>query len=119
MLNFPRTFAGFLPVFAMYAVFLSPISPITDGLLARMASNFRLDYGRIRLWGSVGYGLTSIVMGAVYTRIGYDSIFLVTGLLILPVSLLSLLLVEPETEEIVNNLTPELKEVYRAHQGND
>ena len=26
---------------------------------------------------------------------------------------------QAETEEIVNNLTPELKEVYRAHQGND
>ena len=98
LLNFPRTFTGFLPIFALYAVFLSPINSITDGLLARMARNFRLDYGRVRLWGSVGYGLTSISMGAVYTRIGYDAIFLVTGLLILPVSLLSLLLEEPETE---------------------
>ena len=96
LLQFPKTFMTILPFMALYAVIISPNSSISDGLLARMANTFHLDYGRMRLWASVAFAITSIVMGAVYQQIGYGYIFLLSGLLILPVILVALLLEEPE-----------------------
>jgi|GEM_PF-670746 len=98
LLQFPKDFKALLPFMALYALFLSPNSSIADGLLARMAYNYRLDFGKMKLWGSVSFAIASICMGAVYQQIGYESIFLIGGLFILPVTFVSLLLEEPESD---------------------
>jgi MFS transporter, PPP family, 3-phenylpropionic acid transporter len=98
LLQFPKDFKSLLPFMALYALCLSPNNSISDGLLARMANNYRLDYGKMRLWGSISFAITAIGMGAVYQQIGYGSIFLIGGVLILPVTIVSLLLEEPEKD---------------------
>ncbi len=110
LLQFPKDFKTLLPFMALYALFLSPNNSISDGLLARMAYNYRLDYGKMRLWGSVSFAITAIGMGAVYQQIGYGSIFLIGGLLILPVTIVSLLLEEPENDTSRPELEKHLRE---------
>ncbi len=36
-------------------------------------------FGRVRVWGSFGYGLTTIVAGAIFARGGYSLLFILSG----------------------------------------
>jgi PPP family 3-phenylpropionic acid transporter len=48
-----------------------PQTPLTDALALRRLGPRRLtEYGRFRLWGSIGWGVGAIVFGAVFERAG-------------------------------------------------
>jgi MFS transporter, PPP family, 3-phenylpropionic acid transporter len=71
LLSVPRTFAGILVVMALAALFRGPIAGLSDGLGARMAVRHNLDFGRMRVAGSIGFAFFSIVFGFVWNRFGY------------------------------------------------
>jgi PPP family 3-phenylpropionic acid transporter len=48
-------FWAILAVAALYGLALSPIMPLGDNLTLLTAARFKLDYGRIRLWGSITF----------------------------------------------------------------
>jgi PPP family 3-phenylpropionic acid transporter len=73
-----------LMAIAFSAVFWTPIFPLLDAYSLRLASERAIDYGRVRLWGSVsfiaaniagGYLLNWVPLGVVVWGIG-GSIFL-------------------------------------------
>jgi MFS transporter, PPP family, 3-phenylpropionic acid transporter len=94
LLALPRSFAALLPLMALLALTRSPIGPIADSLVARMAARHRLNFGSMRLWGSLGFALVAIASGALWQRIGYEWMFLLAGLAFLPVALCARLLEE-------------------------
>jgi PPP family 3-phenylpropionic acid transporter len=53
-----------------------PQTPLTDGLAIRHAAVKSFDYGRVRLWGSVGYIAAVLAGGAVLRALGVDAIYL-------------------------------------------
>ncbi|MEJ8571915.1 MFS transporter [Microbaculum marinum] len=55
---------------AVVAVFLTPLLPITEAVAMRGARLYALDYGRIRLWGSLSFIAANIIGGAVVARGG-------------------------------------------------
>jgi PPP family 3-phenylpropionic acid transporter len=50
-----HTFPVVLGVMAVYAVLLSPISPLADTIAVGVARRLGTEYGKLRLWGSIGY----------------------------------------------------------------
>ncbi len=75
-----RDFTGALIVSIATAIAASPLGSVGDGLIARMASNNGLQFGQMRLWGSLSFALTSAVFGMVYSKTGYLPMFLIGGL---------------------------------------
>jgi MFS transporter, PPP family, 3-phenylpropionic acid transporter len=81
---------GFAPLLLLSAALglaLAPILPLADGIAVSAAAAGRIDYGRVRLWGSVAFVLASGVGGLVLQRTSPDLVL--TALLITSVALLA------------------------------
>lgn len=89
LLRYPQTFAGLLPLMALVAAIRSPITPIADSLIARSASRHQVDFGDLRLWGSLSFALASLIGGALWDRLGFDPMFIAAALGLLPAMYLS------------------------------
>jgi MFS transporter, PPP family, 3-phenylpropionic acid transporter len=94
-------FLWLLSLQIIYSAFSPPITPIRDGLAARMANKYGLDFGNWRLWGSLGFAVASLVMGMVWQRIGIEWLFLGAAALFLLSGVVVNLLEEPEEENII------------------
>lgn len=78
-----RSFAWLLAVSAVLAVVSSPVLSIADSLIARMAARRELNYGKMRLWGSVGWVVLPPLGGALWQQVGLVFMFPLASLLFL------------------------------------
>jgi len=80
LLLFPAVnyFYAFLPVVFLYSVFNLPNNPILDGIALAELDNPE-EYGRIRVGGSIGWAVVSLVSGFLVERfvVGYRLTFFV------------------------------------------
>ena len=84
----PDAFLPMLLAMALFQVFQAAIIPLGDGVIAQAAAGKAIDYGRLRLWGSIGFALGGLLFGQLGDRFGSVIIFPVfafLGLLALPV----------------------------------
>lgn len=65
-----QTFVGFIPIVMVYALFFSPIIPLTDNSVVSALGERSGEYGRIRVWGSYGWGLSALLVGVIIERYG-------------------------------------------------
>lgn len=65
-----ENFAGLLLAVIAYAFFVGPIVPIIDNAVLNILGEQRAEYGRVRLWGAVGWGLAALILGPVLERAG-------------------------------------------------
>ncbi|HHX64982.1 MAG TPA: MFS transporter [Chloroflexi bacterium] len=63
-------FALLIPLVALYAFFIAPVLPLIDRTVLDLLGARKEDYGRQRLWGSVGWGLTGPLAGLFIQRMG-------------------------------------------------
>lgn len=76
-----REFAPFLVLFAVYAFFMGPTGGLVNALtFARMADG-RHHYGRVRLWGTVGWIVAALMLAGLWLvpGVGMEWIFLVSA----------------------------------------
>ncbi len=99
LLGLPQTFLAILVVMILVAMFTSPTTSLGDGLVARMASRHGVDFGRMRLGGSIGYAVVSISMGMLWQRTGYRLLFPIAMVFYLIVAVISLLLEESPSKD--------------------
>jgi len=99
------TFSLLLALYGLVSIFRSPVNPLADSLIAGMASRYQLDFGHMRLWGSLCFTITAVTFGALWQQSGFPVMFRVTAagflLVILAASLLDELplpLVPPTAE---------------------
>ncbi|MCB0033284.1 MAG: MFS transporter [Anaerolineales bacterium] len=87
LLGFPgaTTFTLLLPLMLFQALTSSPIISLADTTIARMSKRHNLNYGNLRLWGSLSFAATTILFGFVWQQFPYRWMFVVTGLFLLPV----------------------------------
>ena len=85
LVSLPKTFWAILPLVFILSLARSPSSPLSDSMIASMAARHGLSYGRMRMWGSAGFALFSIICGFLWTQVGYGPMFAVAILLALPV----------------------------------
>ena len=83
-LQFPTTFWGIVLLTVPMAFCYSPVMSIADSLIARMALRNKLNYGSMRMWGSVGFASAALVFGIIWARVGFKPMFAVSSLILLP-----------------------------------
>ncbi len=87
LLSQARRMEWLLPVILGYAFFTAPIMPLIDNSVMVLLGKQSASYGRLRLWGAVGWGLSGAAAGILVERagIGYMfagyAFFMVLGLL--------------------------------------
>lgn len=64
------SFAGYFIMMFVLFLFLSPTTALGDSLAQKTAINRRLSFGKIRMWGSLGFGFTSLAVGYILAAIG-------------------------------------------------
>jgi PPP family 3-phenylpropionic acid transporter len=72
---FLDTFAEILPVSMLLSFFLAPVASFADNAAMHMLAEERALYGRIRLGGSLGFGVAAPVAGALVQRLGLSAAF--------------------------------------------
>lgn len=65
-----RTFLGLVPAVIAYACFMAPIMPLVDNAVLSLLGDQADRYGKVRLWGAVGWGVTAPVMGRLIEQCG-------------------------------------------------
>lgn len=93
-LGLPKTFVAILLVAALLSAFRAPTGPISDSLVVRMSVRHGVDFGMLRLWGSVGFAISAILFGWIWGEVGYGWMFATAALLFVPVVVVSLSLEE-------------------------
>ncbi len=61
-------------VIAGFNLFFSPLVPLTDALAATWQKQITLDYGRVRLWGSLAFVIGSALTGQMVSVWGHNAI---------------------------------------------
>lgn len=95
---------------AFFYFFSSPVGALSDSLAQRRAMEARISFGSIRMWGSIGFAFSSLVVGEFLTRAGI-------GYLVFPyVCLGSLLLIVSFTIKDVptNNAPVQLADIGKV-----
>ena len=60
-----------VPIVSIYAWFAAPIVPLVDNSVLAMLGNRRADYGRHRMWGAIGWGITGLTVGIALDASGH------------------------------------------------
>jgi PPP family 3-phenylpropionic acid transporter len=89
LLRLPTTFGNVALLMLCLAIFSNPLSSISEGLIARMAHRNRLNYGGMRLWGSLGWAVSALGCGALWQVLGLKMMFLVASVMYLPLILVA------------------------------
>lgn len=58
-----RAFVWLIPAVVMFAFFSAPIMPLVDSTTISLLGGRKEDYGQIRLWGAVGWGIAAPIVG--------------------------------------------------------
>jgi PPP family 3-phenylpropionic acid transporter len=56
-------------VLCLYSAFLSPQLPLVEATTLELAERHGWQYGRIRVWGSLGFIVTALALGPVFDRV--------------------------------------------------
>jgi MFS transporter, PPP family, 3-phenylpropionic acid transporter len=70
-------------VIGVYSFGQSGIVPLLDSMILNGLGNERARYGRVRLWGAIGWGAAAAAIGVVIDAVGLESSFLMYGLFLL------------------------------------
>ncbi|AXI08169.1 MFS transporter [Oceanobacillus zhaokaii] len=58
---------------AIFYFFASPVGGLTDSFAQRRANELNVSFGSIRMWGSVGFAISSLIVGEVLARFGIQN----------------------------------------------
>ncbi|MFM2310051.1 MAG: hypothetical protein RLY87_2173 [Chloroflexota bacterium] len=97
-----ETFWQLLPLMLLMSFVRSPIAGIGDGLVARMAVKNGVNFGSMRLFGSLGFATVATVCGYLWQQYGYQPMFYVACVGFCGVAGLGLLLDEDAAVERAN-----------------
>jgi PPP family 3-phenylpropionic acid transporter len=70
-----RTFAWILPLAACYSLFNSTLIPLIDSTNFAILGEYRERYSEQRIWGTIGFIITSSTIGILLERTGLHSMF--------------------------------------------
>ena len=72
--------AWLLVVMVGFNLFFSPLVPLTDALAGTWQKQISMDYGRVRLWGSIAFVIGSALTGKLVNMFDYRAILLLLTL---------------------------------------
>ncbi len=74
-LSFASVFLYLIPLVVLLAFFLSPIMPIVDNSVIESLAEHKDQYGKLRVWGAIGWGLVAVIAGWLIERSGLSWAF--------------------------------------------
>jgi PPP family 3-phenylpropionic acid transporter len=83
------SFGGLILMISLWAFFYAPTGPLVDSAVLALLGDRKERYGRIRLWGTIGYGLVAPLAGNLIGRLGLKwafwgyAILMLGGLLVI------------------------------------
>jgi MFS transporter, PPP family, 3-phenylpropionic acid transporter len=72
LLALANGFWWLLPVVVCYSFFAAPIIPLVDNSVMNLLGARRELYGRQRVWGAIGWGISAAFVGVLVDRFGLD-----------------------------------------------
>jgi len=72
--------AWLLVVMVGFNLFFSPLVPLTDALAGTWQKQIAMDYGRVRLWGSIAFVIGSALTGKLVNMFDYRAVLLLLTL---------------------------------------
>jgi PPP family 3-phenylpropionic acid transporter len=69
-LYFATNFTSLLITVIGYAFFIGPIVPLVDNAVLDIMGDSKARYGRVRLWGSIGWGIAAILLAPILESAG-------------------------------------------------
>ncbi len=107
----PRSFIGMLLPMVLHAVVRSPTEPLADAITARMARVHRVDFGAMRLWGSLIWAPAVLAAGWLWQVWPPAAIFVLTAVLLLPAAAAAFSLPEPPLPPTSGQARPSFREI--------
>jgi PPP family 3-phenylpropionic acid transporter len=83
VLQWVSGYVGLLIFFTLFAVAWDPLPILADGYASAAVRVRNLDFGRMRMWGTISLVCTAMVGGRILDRLGVDLIPVLTCLLLL------------------------------------
>ncbi len=77
---FGETSAWLLMVMVGFNLFFSPLVPLTDALAGTWQKQITMDYGRVRLWGSLAFVIGSAITGKLVSVFSYQAILVLLSI---------------------------------------
>src|SRR6266496_1254217 len=59
----------------LLALFTAPVTPLADSATLALLGDQRSRYGALRVWGAVGWGLSTLAAGTLLQRLGLEIVF--------------------------------------------
>jgi PPP family 3-phenylpropionic acid transporter len=69
------TFLWLIPLIVLLAFFIAPIMPIVDNSVMHLLADHKNQYGKLRLWGAIGWGAVALIIGWLIERSGLSWAF--------------------------------------------
>lgn len=69
------SFLSLIPIVCLFAIFSAPIIPLVDNSVMTRLGARKNEYGRVRVWGSYGWGIVAIFVGVLIEQNGLASAF--------------------------------------------
>ncbi|MEE4194049.1 MAG: MFS transporter [Anaerolineae bacterium] len=92
-------FWGFLAASVIVNLMGAGMMPLGDSIIVRMARRHDIQYGRLRLWGSIGYMIFGLLGGFLWDRLGgYEYLYWAGCLATLLIAVVAARLQEPLPE---------------------
>ena len=60
-----RTFLTFFIATIVFSIFVTAIVPLSDAIIIRSAAKNKLDFAKIRMGGTIGFGIVVVIAGAI------------------------------------------------------
>lgn len=88
-------FVALLPIVALFAISAAPVGPMLDNAVLEDLGKQSDRFGRIRLWGAIGWGISAPLVGWLIDLSGLQIVFPIYGALMLLLFATSFLLPVP------------------------
>ncbi|RFU66362.1 MFS transporter [Peribacillus saganii] len=106
----------FIAIAVLVAVFQSSVIPVSDSISLQFSTREKLNYGNIRLFGSIGFGLAVFIIGRLSeTDLGLSVIFYAFSAAFIISSVLSLRMPN-ENSKARGNIFSGIKEIFRLRK---
>lgn len=106
-----QNFWGISLAFGLVMMFWTAIAPQMETITLNSVHGDAKTYSNIRLWGSVGFIVASIVAGVLVDANGPESILLLNTIILSSLFLMSLII--KDTNKLVNSLSPQ-RSIWQA-----
>lgn len=77
------SFLTLAPIVVVFALAMSPIMPVVDNAVLESLGRERSKYGKVRLFGAIGWGISAPLVGVLIDRLGLQIVFPVYGVLMM------------------------------------